>query len=36
MKIIGPYLKAARSVQIANGISSRARNAIEDFAKVID
>jgi DNA helicase-2/ATP-dependent DNA helicase PcrA len=29
-------LKAARSVQIANGISSRARNAIEDFAKVID
>ncbi|MCI1286891.1 MAG: DNA helicase PcrA [Pediococcus pentosaceus] len=29
-------LKAARSVQIANGISSRARNAIEDFAKMID
>lgn len=29
-------LKAARSVQIANGISGRARNAIEDFAKVID
>ena len=29
-------LKAARSVQIANGISSRARNSIEDFAKMID
>lgn len=29
-------LKAARSVQIANGISSRARNSIEDFAKTID
>ena len=29
-------LEAARSVQIANQISTRSRNAIEDFAKVID
>ncbi|AEV95500.1 DNA helicase PcrA [Pediococcus claussenii] len=29
-------LNAARNVQIANGISSRARNSIENFAKMID